>query len=75
MPLSEARKRGLLPLPLVPAPTVFLCAPQGAGKNVHAPAIAAMFGCTSIVDEWICGDEVPEGALILTFETPETRAA
>ena len=53
------------------APTVFVCAPQGAGKTLHAEAIAKMFGCTSIVDEWTPGDEVPAGALVLTCVTPD----
>lgn len=48
------------------APTVYVSAPQGAGKSQHAEALRAMFGCTSIVDEWDGISPVQSGALVLT---------
>jgi hypothetical protein len=46
--------------------TVIVVAPQGAGKSLHAAALASRFGCTSIVDEWDGLSELPTGALALT---------
>lgn len=51
-------------------PTVYVCAPQGAGKTRHAKALQAMFGCTSIVDEWDGESPVPAGALVLSNVMP-----
>lgn len=42
-----------------------MVAPQGAGKSRHAAALAELFGCTTVVDEWD-GGPVPDGALVLT---------
>lgn len=49
-------------------PTVFVSAPQGAGKTRHAEALREMFGCTSIIDDgaWDGSSDVPAGALVLT---------
>ena len=47
--------------------------PQGAGKTVQADVLAAMFQCTSVVDEWDGVSPVPDGALVLTNCVP-TRA-
>lgn len=47
-------------------PTVIVVAPQGAGKSLYAPDLAARFGCTSIVDEWDGLSDPPDGALVLT---------
>ena len=46
--------------------TVVIIAPQGAGKSRHAETLRAMFGCTSIVDEWDGVTPLPPGALALT---------
>ena len=48
------------------APTVYVFAPQGAGKTRNAAALCEMFGCNSIVDEWDGISPVPSGALVLT---------
>lgn len=48
------------------APTVIICAPQGAGKSRNAKALQALFGCSCIVDEWDGVSELPPGALALT---------
>lgn len=41
-------------------------APQGAGKSQHAGALAEMFGCTHVVDEWDGIAPLDDGALALT---------
>lgn len=46
--------------------TVYVVAPQGAGKTQHAAALAARFGCSTIVDDWDGASPVPAGALVLT---------
>lgn len=51
------------------SPTVFVFAPQGAGKTANAEALRAMFGCTSVVDDW-SGSVVPDGALVLSSLHP-----
>ena len=58
-------------------PTVFVSAPQGAGKSRNAEALRAMFGCTSILDDedWDGNSEVPAGALVLTNRPLVQRAA
>lgn len=48
------------------APTVYVSAPQRAGKSRNAEALRAMFGCTSIVEDWDGISAVPSGALVLT---------
>lgn len=58
-------------VPQMQAPTVFVCAAQGAGKNLYAPVIARLFGCTQVVEEWCRGMEVPPGSLVLTNELPD----
>lgn len=52
------------------APTVYVSAPQGAGKTRHAEALCALFGCTGIVDEWDGSSPVPPGSLVLTQMVP-----
>ena len=47
---------------------VIIYGPQGCGKTRNAEALAAHFGCTSIVDNWDGESEVPDGALALTSE-------
>ena len=47
---------------------VFVSAPQGTGKTTNAQALMAMFGCTSVVEEWDGVSPVPNGALGLTNE-------
>lgn len=49
---------------------VFVFAPAGAGKSRSADVLAAMFGCTTIVDEWDGSSPVPDGALVLCQGTP-----
>jgi len=51
-------------------PTVFVSAPQGAGKTLNAGVLREMFQCTSVVDDWDGISEVPPGALVLTSEPP-----
>lgn len=57
------------------APTFFLFAPQGAGKSSKAAQIAALLGCTSIVDDWRPGQPYPDGALVLSNANPAEQAA
>ncbi|WP_159407444.1 hypothetical protein ACCQ13_14820 [Xanthomonas sp. NCPPB 1638] len=45
---------------------VVVYAPQGAGKGRHADALAQMFGCTHVVDEWDGLSPLADGALALT---------
>lgn len=54
------------------SPTVFVFAPQGAGKTANAEALRAMFGCTSVVDDWEIGSGtfIPDGALVLSSLCP-----
>lgn len=40
--------------------------PQGCGKTHHAKALAAHFGCETIVDDWDGETPIPDGALALT---------
>lgn len=47
-------------------PTVVVIAPQGAGKTRYAEAIARLFGCETIVDDWDGCTSLPPGALALT---------
>jgi len=49
---------------------VFVFAPQGRGKTRHAQALAAMFECTSIVEDWDGVSDVPDGALVLSNSLP-----
>jgi len=49
---------------------VFVIAPQGHGKTRHAQALAAMFECTSIVEDWDGVSNVPNGALVLSNVLP-----
>lgn len=46
--------------------TAVLWMPPGAGKSTHAQAIAALLGCTHVVDEWTPGVPMQPGALHLT---------
>lgn len=54
------------------SPTVFVFAPQGAGKTANAEALRAMFGCSSVVDDWKIGSQtfIPDGALVLSSLDP-----
>lgn len=54
------------------SPTVFVFAPQGAGKTANAEALRAMFGCTSVMDDWEIGSGsfIPDGALVLSSLLP-----
>lgn len=45
---------------------VVIYAPAAAGKTTNAEALAKMFGCTSIVDDWDRCSPLPVGALALT---------
>lgn len=47
-------------------PIVIVIAPQGAGKTRCAEALAARYGCTSIVDDWDGAGELQPGTLALT---------
>ena len=40
--------------------------PQGCGKTSNAKALAQFFGLNNIIDDWMCGDELPEDTLALT---------
>ena len=55
---------------LIPRDVVFVCAPQGAGKTMHAKALMTLLGCTSIVDAWDGWSVPPDGALVLTNMSP-----
>ena len=52
------------------SPTVFVFAPQGAGKTINAEALRVMFGCTSVVDDWSQGSFITDGALVLSSLHP-----
>lgn len=54
----------------IPRNVVFVCAPQGAGKTMHAQALMTLLGCTSIVDAWDGESLPPDGALVLTNMSP-----
>lgn len=47
-------------------PVVIISAPQGAGKNRNAEALAGRFGCSRIVDEWDGRQALQPGDLALT---------
>jgi hypothetical protein len=46
--------------------TAILNLPQGSGKTLFAPGMAARLGCTQVVDEWSPSLGVTPGALHLT---------
>lgn len=48
------------------ANTAVLWMPQGSGKSTHAQAVAALLGCTHVVDEWSPGAAMQAGALHLS---------
>ncbi|MEO6518708.1 MAG: hypothetical protein ABIO17_06920 [Pseudoxanthomonas sp.] len=54
--------------------TIIVATPQGSGKTQHASAIAARFGCNTIVEEWDGVSELPDGALVLTNLSPAQLA-
>lgn len=45
---------------------VIIQGPQGCGKTTMAKALMLMYGCTSILDEWMPGQQLPVEALVLT---------
>lgn len=55
--------------------TVILCAPQGAGKGLRAPALMREHGCTTLIEEWWPGEPLTPGALHLTNVPPEQLPA
>lgn len=46
--------------------TIIIHGPQGCGKTRHAQAMAALFRCSQIVEDWDGRTPVPAGALVLT---------
>ena len=46
--------------------TIIIHGQQGCGKTTHAKALAARFGCSSVVDDWNGIDPLPNGTLALT---------
>lgn len=48
--------------------TVILCAPQAWGKTRNAEKLRRQYGCDSIVDDWVPGQPLMEGAIHLTNE-------
>ena len=46
--------------------TVLIHGPQGCGKTRNAQALAAHFGCSSVVDDWNGRDWIDAGSLVLT---------
>lgn len=50
------------------ANTIIIYAPQGAGKNLHASALAEHYGCSHIVDEFWAGQTLVLGGLHLTSD-------
>jgi len=54
----------------VKSPTVFVFAPQGAGKTANAEALRAMFGCTAVVDGWEGDLPLRDGTLVLSSLNP-----
>lgn len=45
---------------------VIVYAPQGTGKTINAQAIAAFFGKSRVVDEWVPGVLIPSDSIALT---------
>jgi hypothetical protein len=64
------QKYSFMPISDSKAPTVYVSAPQGAGKSRHAETLRQLFGCTQIVDEWDGSSAVPAGSLVLTNIAP-----
>ena len=52
----------------VPLKTPILYMQQGSGKSLVAAQVAALLGCTSVVDEWNTDKPLTPGALHLTNE-------
>ena len=50
--------------------SVVVHGPQGCGKTRNAQALAAAFGCSSIIDDWDGRSPLPSGALALTNVAP-----
>jgi hypothetical protein len=50
----------------IPSGTVVVIAEQGAGKSRAAPQLAALLGCTHVIDEWDGVAPLPANALVLT---------
>lgn len=46
--------------------TVVIHGPKGCGKTRNAQALAAHFGCSSVVDDWNGRDWIDDGSLVLT---------
>ena len=46
--------------------TVLIHGPQACGKTRNAQALAAHFGCSSVVDDWNGRDPIAAGSLVLT---------
>lgn len=44
--------------------------PQGCGKSRNSPALLALFGAETVIDEWDGQDPIPDGALALTNVPP-----
>lgn len=45
---------------------VIIYGPPSSGKSQHANELREIYGCTSIVDEWVPGEAVGDNTLILT---------
>lgn len=50
--------------------SVIVCGPPGCGKTLHAVALRQLFGCRSIVDDWLPARGLADGALHLTQMFP-----
>lgn len=48
------------------AGSVIVYGPQGCGKTRHSEALAAHYGVSKVVDDWMPGDPVEPGALHLS---------
>lgn len=63
------------PAPTKQPKTAVLWMPPGAGKSTHGQAVAALLGCTHVVDEWHWGQALEIGALHLTNASMQTGGA
>ena len=49
--------------------TIIIYAEQGKGKTSNAERLRTHFGCSRVVDEWVVGQPITRGALMLTNDS------
>ena len=50
--------------------TLFIHDPRPVGKTFHSMYLAAYFGCNSIIDGWVDGDDIQKNALHIALYPP-----